>query len=130
VKIQKDIANGPDAATQARQLVTALATHVPAPILDDVRLVTTELVANSYKHAGNPPGHPIEVTLDLRADRVRLEVVDRSIFDPNPETSTELRDVKWGLVIVDRIADSWGRIDPPEGGIWAEFRLRSQNDHP
>jgi hypothetical protein len=72
-------------------------------------------------------GHPIEVTLDVRPDRLRLEVVDGSVFDPAPETSTELREVKWGLVILDRIADAWGRINPPEGGIWAEFRLsRSQ----
>jgi anti-sigma regulatory factor (Ser/Thr protein kinase) len=84
-------------------------------------LVASELVTNSYKHAGNPPGHPISVALDLRPERVRLEVVDRSVFDPNPETAEELRDVKWGLVIVDRIADDWGRIS--EGGIWAEFRI-------
>jgi anti-sigma regulatory factor (Ser/Thr protein kinase) len=124
VRIQRDIANGPKAAAQARRLVEALADRLPAPLLEDVRLVATELVTNSYKHAGNPPGHPIQVTLDLRPDRLRLEVVDRSIFDPAPETGEELRDSKFGLAIVKGIADAWGRIDPPEGGIWAEFRLQ------
>lgn len=122
MEIQRDIANGPQAAAEARQLVDSLADDVPAPVLDDVRLIATELVTNSYKHAGNPPGHPIEVTLDLRADHLRLAVIDRSVFDPTPETGTELRDVKWGLVLLDRIADGWGRIS--EGGIWAEFRLQ------
>jgi anti-sigma regulatory factor (Ser/Thr protein kinase) len=103
--------------------VDSLADHVPGVVLDDVRLVTSELVGNSVKHAGNPHGHPINVKVQVRADRLRLEVVDRSVFDPTPETSNELREVKWGLVLVDRIADAWGRIDPPEGGIWAEFRL-------
>ena len=121
MEIRRDIANGPQAPAEARGVVNSLADHVPGPILDDVRLVTSELVTNSYKHAGNPPGHPIEVTLDLRTDRLRLEVVDGSVFDPTPETSTELRDVKWGLVLVDGVADDWGRIS--EGGIWAEFRL-------
>jgi anti-sigma regulatory factor (Ser/Thr protein kinase) len=123
VRIQRDIGNGPKAAAQARQLVAALTDHVSAPVLDDVRLVVTELVTNSYKHAGNPPGHPIEVTLDLRRDLLRLEVVDRSIFDPTPETGGELRDSKFGLAIVENVADAWGRIDPPEGGIWVELRL-------
>ena len=124
MEVKGDIANGPQAPVEARRLVDSLADDVPTPVLDDVRLVTSELVTNSYKHAGNPPGHPIEVTLDLRPDRLHLKVVDRSVFDPTPETSTELRDVKWGLVIVDRIADAWGRIS--EGGIWAEFRIDSQ----
>jgi anti-sigma regulatory factor (Ser/Thr protein kinase) len=124
-RVQRDIETGAKAPAEARDVVDALAVDVPEPVLDDVRLVTSELVTNSVKHAGNPPGHPITVTLDLGPDLLRLEVVDRSVFDPTPETSPELRDVKWGLVIVDRIADSWGRIDPPEGGVWVEFRLRS-----
>jgi anti-sigma regulatory factor (Ser/Thr protein kinase) len=122
VEIQRNIANGPQAAIEARRLVDSLEDEVPAQVLDDVRLVATELVTNSYKHAGNPPGHPIEVTLDVQPDHLRLVVIDRSVFDPTPETSTELRDVKWGLVLLDRIADGWGRIS--EGGLWAEFRLQ------
>jgi anti-sigma regulatory factor (Ser/Thr protein kinase) len=123
VQVREEIRSGPQAPAQARRLVDSLTDSVPAPVLDEVRLITSELVTNSYKHAGNPPGHPIEVTLQLRADHLRLEVIDRSVFDPTPETSTELREVKWGLVILDRIADRWGRIS--EGGIWAEFRLDS-----
>ena len=121
VEIRREVANGLQAPAEARHLVNSLADDIPAPILDDVRLVTSELVTNSVRHAGNPPGHPIQVILDVNPDRVRLEVVDRSVFDPTPETSTELREVKWGLVLLDRIADDWGRIS--EGGIWAEFRL-------
>lgn len=123
MQVREEIRSGPQAPAQARRLVDSLTDSVPAPVLDEVRLITSELVTNSYKHAGNPPGHPIEVTLQLRADHLRLEVIDRSVFDPTPETSTELREVKWGLVILDRIADRWGRIS--EGGIWAEFRLDS-----
>ncbi len=126
MEIKRDISNGPQAPAEARRVVDSLSEDVPAPVLDEVRLVTSELVTNSYKHAGNPPGHPIAVTLDLRPDRLRLEVVDGSVFDPTPETSTELRDVRWGLVIVDRIADAWGRIS--EGGIWAEFSLHRSPD--
>jgi anti-sigma regulatory factor (Ser/Thr protein kinase) len=95
--------------------------RVPDDTLIDARIVLSEVVTNSFKHAGAPPGAPIEVTVVDGADRIRLEILDRSIFDPTPETSTELRSAKWGLVIVDRIADRWGRIS--EGGIWAELRF-------
>jgi anti-sigma regulatory factor (Ser/Thr protein kinase) len=121
VEVRRDIGSGPLAPAEARRFIDSLVDRVPAATLDDVRLVASELVTNSYKHAGNPPGHPIKLTLDLDPHRVRLEVVDGSVFDPAPETTTELRDTKWGLVLVNRIATNWGRIS--EGGIWAEFRL-------
>jgi anti-sigma regulatory factor (Ser/Thr protein kinase) len=90
--------------------------------VDDARLVLSEIVTNSYKHAGNPIGHPIEVIIDLSAERLRLEVIDRSIFDPTPETTQELRSAKWGLTLIERVSDAWGRVS--EGGIWAEFNLQ------
>jgi anti-sigma regulatory factor (Ser/Thr protein kinase) len=119
---ERDIPNGVSAAAQARELVAdALSSQVPESVLNDVRIVVSELVTNSFEHAGNPPGHPIKVTLDLSQDRVRIAVIDRSIFDPTPETPEELSDARWGLVIVDRIADGWGRLS--EGGIWAEIQI-------
>jgi anti-sigma regulatory factor (Ser/Thr protein kinase) len=119
-EIRAEIGNGPNAAAEARHVVDRLE-GLPDRFMDDVRLVVSELVTNSYKHAGNPVGHPIEVILDLTEDRLRLEVIDRSIFDPTPETDEELRSAKWGLTLVDRVSDRWGRHS--EGGVWAEFRL-------
>jgi anti-sigma regulatory factor (Ser/Thr protein kinase) len=118
---ERDIPTGPRAPAEARRFVDSLADRLPEAFLDDVRLVTSELVTNSVKHAGNPPGHPINVKVEVHSDRLRLHVVDRSVFDPTPETTRESRDVKWGLRLVDRIADSWGRIS--EGGVWVEFRV-------
>jgi anti-sigma regulatory factor (Ser/Thr protein kinase) len=115
-----EIPNGPEAPAQARRLVDQL--ELPEPARIDTRLILSELVTNSYKFAGNPPGAPIEVTIVDTEDELRLEVLDRSIFDPTPETTEELRSEKWGLVMVDRLADAWGRIS--EGGIWGELKLR------
>ena len=94
----------------------------------DVRLVLSEIVSNSYKHAGNPLGAPIEVTVADSPDRLRLEVLDRSIFDPAPESNEELRSAKWGLHVVDQLADEWGRIT--EGGIWVEFDIAAEGRTP
>ncbi len=96
-----------------------LGSRVPEVVLIDARIVLSEIVSNSFKHSGNPPGAPIEVTVTDSRDRLRLEVMDHSIFDPTPETPQELRSAKWGLYIIEQIAEDWGRVT--EGGIWAEF---------
>jgi anti-sigma regulatory factor (Ser/Thr protein kinase) len=122
LEVRQDIANGPQAAAEARALVSSFDSRLPDDLLDDVRLAVTEVVTNSYKHSGTPEGAPIQVVLDLSGQRFRLEVTDRSIFDPTPETAFELRSARWGLTILDRLADRWGRVS--EGGIWAEFDTR------
>jgi anti-sigma regulatory factor (Ser/Thr protein kinase) len=124
VKIREEIPNGPEAAAQARRLLDRLESRVPEATLIDARIVLSEVVTNSYKHAGNPPGAPIDISVDDSADHLRLEILDRSIFDPTPETTEELRSARWGLRIVDLVADRWGRIT--EGGIWAELDISDQ----
>ena len=124
MEIREEIPNGPEAAVQARRLLDRLESRVPEDKLVDARIVLSEVVTNSYKHAGNPSGAPIEITLVDSVDRLRLEIMDRSIFDPSPETTEELRDAKWGLHIVDMVADRWGRIT--EGGIWVELDIAEQ----
>lgn len=121
MEVRREISNAPEAAAQARRLLDPFVSRIPEDVLDDARLALSELVTNSYKHAGSPEGTPIHITLRDSRDRFRLEVIDGSIFDPTPETSEELRSAKWGLLVVQRVADDWGRIS--EGGIWAEFRL-------
>jgi anti-sigma regulatory factor (Ser/Thr protein kinase) len=124
VKIREEIPNGPEAAAQARMLLDRFKSRVPEGILVDARIVLSEVVTNSYKHAGNPPGAIIDVTVVDSTDRLRLEILDGSIFDPTPESIQELRSARWGLHIVDLVADRWGRIT--EGGIWAELDLAEQ----
>jgi anti-sigma regulatory factor (Ser/Thr protein kinase) len=120
LKIRAAVSNGKTAPAEARRFVRSISDRLPDSLLDDAALVVSELVTNSYKHAGSPEGSPIDVVLDLNEERLRLEVIDGSIFDPTPESSKELREKKWGLFLVDKIADSWGRIS--EGGIWVELR--------
>jgi serine/threonine-protein kinase RsbW len=126
MEVRRDIPNAQEAAAQARRLLDPFVSRIPEEVLEDARLVLSELVTNSYKHAGSPEGTPIHITLRDSQDRLRLEVIDRSIFDPTPETTEELRSAKWGLLVVERVADDWGRIS--EGGIWAEFKLGTPED--
>jgi len=126
LEFHRTIPNGPRAPAEARAMVSDLGADVPREVLDRVRLVASEIVTNSYKHAGNPVGAPIRVALSLRGDRLRLEVVDHSLFDPTPETDREQDEVRWGLRIVKQVTNDWGRIS--EGGIWAEFDVTIKGD--
>jgi hypothetical protein len=94
LEVRTEVPNGSAAPEAARTFVRSVADRLPGPLVDDTCLLVSELVTNSYKHAGNPDGFPIEVVLDLSE--------------------------KWGLSLVDKIADRWGRIS--EGGVWAELR--------
>ncbi len=126
MEVREEIPNSPEAPAHARRVLDPFVSRIPDNVLIDARLVLSELVTNSYKHSGAPEGSPIEVTVRDSQDVLRVEVVDRSIFDPTPETTEELHSAKWGLRILDRVADAWGRIS--QGGIWAEFRLKTA-DH-
>jgi anti-sigma regulatory factor (Ser/Thr protein kinase) len=132
LQTHEEVPNGPEAPARARRLLDRLQSRIPEEVMVDARLVLSEIVTNSYKHAGKPHGALVQVTATHWDDRLRLEVIDRSIFDPTPETSQELRSAKWGLQIVDKLADEWGRIS--EGGVWVEFdtskRARQQRGLP
>jgi anti-sigma regulatory factor (Ser/Thr protein kinase) len=121
LEIREELPNGPEAAGRARRLLDTFTSRIPEEILDDARLVLSEMVTNSYMFARTPEGTWIQITLVDSQDRLRLEVIDRSMFDPTPESSQELQSVTLGLHIVDRVADRWGRLS--EGGIWAEFDI-------
>jgi anti-sigma regulatory factor (Ser/Thr protein kinase) len=127
LEIREELPNGPEAAGQARRLLDPFTSRIPEEILIEARLVLSEMVTNSYMFARTPEGTPIEITLADSPDRLRLEVIDRSIFEPAPESSQELRSATLGLHIVDRVADKWGRLS--EGGIWAEFDIRNKESN-
>jgi anti-sigma regulatory factor (Ser/Thr protein kinase) len=124
LEIREDIPNGPEAPGRARRLLDQFESRISKDVLFEAQLVLSEIVTNSYKYSGAPDGAPIQISITQSKDVLRVDVVDRSIFDPTPETTTELRSAKWGLAIVDRIADRWGRIS--EGGMWVEFGLGEQ----
>lgn len=100
---------------KARARVSRLQSRLE-PRFDDVVLVVSELVTNSVRHAASDQS--IEMTVEVFDTRIRLEVSDRgSGFVP----ADSLRGDGLGLVIVDRIAASWGVITNGSCMVWAEI---------
>lgn len=100
---------------KARARVSRLQSRLE-PRFDDVVLVVSELVTNSVRHAASDQS--IEMTVEVSHARIRLEVSDRgSGFVP----VDSMRGDGLGLIIVDRIAASWGVITNGSCTVWVEI---------
>jgi serine phosphatase RsbU (regulator of sigma subunit)/anti-sigma regulatory factor (Ser/Thr protein kinase) len=128
-----DLAPELDSPSAARRFVAArLAEWSLGSLVEDVELVTTELVTNAVLHARAA----LVVRMERRGDGVRVEVHDLSrhgpsVAPPFPFEPDEIDDVDAmlaaenmtgrGLHMVSVVADSWGVAPEPDGKvIWAE----------
>jgi anti-sigma regulatory factor (Ser/Thr protein kinase) len=121
-RIEVDLDLGPAAAADARAAVAALDGRANADVLDDVRLLLSEIVTNAVRHSGAPSGAKIGLAVSVARDVVRAEVTDRgSGFEPQPRDLPRTEAGGWGLHLVDRLASRWGvdRGDPVR--VWFEI---------
>jgi anti-sigma regulatory factor (Ser/Thr protein kinase) len=121
------IAAGPGAPGEARALVTAwLDAHVSASVLDDARLLVSELVTNSLRHAGAAVGGPLRIGSSVTNGVVRLEVGDGGEDGavirrlPTPDNGAG----GYGLHLVEILSSRWG-VDHDSGTqVWFELENR------
>lgn len=86
----------------------------------DVKLVLSELVTNSVRHAGVSDN--VRVKVKVSDDKIRLEVIDQG---PGFESLPASRD-GMGLTIVERLARDWGVKVDGVFTVWVELDRSSQ----
>jgi anti-sigma regulatory factor (Ser/Thr protein kinase) len=114
---------GIDAPGEARRWAAWLASAVPQATAEGILIAVSELVTNAVRHAGLPPGAPIEVRGEVHPDRVTLTVRDRGVGLPaRPPPSLPPPDAAGsrGLWLVNRLA-ARVLMDPPAGRVTCEF---------
>ena len=93
------------AAARARSELASLRTMLDDPVLENIRLLVTELVTNSVRHA---EASTIELMVVTSRTRVHVEVANPGggfeARPSGPEDST----AGWGLFLVDRLSRDWG----------------------
>jgi anti-sigma regulatory factor (Ser/Thr protein kinase) len=112
----------PAAATAARTEVTErLAAVLGRQVLEDARLLVTELITNALRHGALTPGDRVSVKASVDRGVVRLEVTD-----PGRDGDVEMRQPGprgggYGLFLVEQLAKRWG-VDRREGTtVWCEL---------
>jgi signal transduction histidine kinase len=102
----------------ARHRLVGLEPSLAPETMAKLRLLVTELVANSVRHAR---GTPIDVKVTVGEKLVRAEVSDGGAgFEPPPEADAgPLKSSGWGLFLVRKMALRWG-AEPATGTVWFE----------
>jgi anti-sigma regulatory factor (Ser/Thr protein kinase) len=112
---------GPEAAARARHALSKLRADIDPPLMETLRLLVTELVSNSVRHA-----RADTVVLKVLVGRtaVLTEVTDEGPgFDPEQTGQPGTDDSGWGLFLVERLAHRWGVAQKDDATkVWFELR--------
>jgi anti-sigma regulatory factor (Ser/Thr protein kinase) len=108
--------------TEVRSALAELS--VPPPVLDDARLLVSELVANSMRHARIGPNDTIRVAAEVGNGRLRVDVIDGG-RGGGPPVAGGIRpspgsESGWGLFLVETLATRWGH---GTGRYWFELEI-------
>jgi anti-sigma regulatory factor (Ser/Thr protein kinase) len=114
----------PEAAGAARRALDRLKGLCPPEVLEDLRLLVSELVTNSVRHARLNPDRRIGLRVDASATSLRVEVTDPGPgFEVQPVIPSIYQTSGWGLYLVDRIADRWGVDRGRHTRVWFEVNI-------
>ena len=115
------VPGGPQAPSAARAALAELEPHLDPVAFWNARLLTSEIVTNSVRHARAGPEDWIGLDVALSADAVRVEVHDQGPgFSPQLGNAHVDSVSGRGLLLVEELADRWG---VREGGsrVWFEI---------
>jgi anti-sigma regulatory factor (Ser/Thr protein kinase) len=111
---------GPDASARARQGLSKLRADIDPPLMETLRLLVTELVSNSVRHAGS---ETVVLRVLVGRTAVLTEVTDEGPgFDPAGTGAPGTEENGWGLFLVERLAHRWGvKQEQDATKVWFEL---------
>jgi anti-sigma regulatory factor (Ser/Thr protein kinase) len=113
----------PRAVAEARTAVTRTFSHLPQGVLDDLRLLITELVSNGVLHSGITPRDALQVRVGVDGHHIRGEVIDsgheKGRVEPRPHDPE--KPGGFGLNLVELLSDRWGVKQDGFTCVWFEM---------
>src|SRR5207244_7860319 len=119
------------APAQAREAVAELAETLPGDLGFRLRLLVSELVANSVRHGGLAAEQRIRLVALRNAETLRVAVEDDGHgFDVPAATPAPDAEHGRGLDLVDALASRWGVSRTRPTRVWFELALVAAADDP
>jgi len=122
----------PESAARARAAIAPLQRALAPDVFANLRLLVTELVTNSVRHARLRRDESIHLLVAASPRVLRVEVSDPGVgFEQGTPRPALDGSGGFGLYIADRLADRWG-VDSEDGrtSVWLEKQLEPDPDAP
>lgn len=121
--VRRDLPVSEDAPAEARAVVDELGEDLSHDVLERTRLMVSELVTNSCRHAEGP----IELTLSADHDAVEIVVVDKGLGfvpdNPDPEALEDDESGR-GLLLVELLSSQWSTGGTGAPWVWVRLEAR------
>ena len=115
------LASDTNAPGRARSELRQLAGRIDDAVLDDVRLLVSELVTNSVRHTGQDRSGWIVMHVGLHPDGIRVEVTDPGPGFGDVQPPSIYQESGWGLYLVEQVSDRWGVDRNGDTTVWFEI---------
>jgi integral membrane sensor domain MASE1 len=124
--ISVELVPGPGCPAHARAALSPVVGALAVQVYSDLRLLVSELVTNSVRHARLGPGDRIRLQVGVSDRVLRVEVSDPGEgFSANIPEPGARGPGGWGLFLTERLADRWG-VD--RDGEWTTVWLERDLD--
>jgi len=104
-----------------RSLETAFAETMDRSLLDDVKLVASELVTNAVQHSGRPEGDPLSLSAIVADGVLRVALGDKGTTTDHVEARST--DPPSGLGVVRLLSDRWSSYRDGYLTVWFEINV-------
>jgi anti-sigma regulatory factor (Ser/Thr protein kinase) len=126
------IAASSTAPAAARSELAPLLDGLPRATVDDVMLLTSELVTNAVRHTSSATLGDVLLRVDTDASHVRVEVLNPgAAFDPPTPQTPSTTGTGLGLFLVDALASSWAvETEDARTKVWFELPIAEDVSEP
>jgi anti-sigma regulatory factor (Ser/Thr protein kinase) len=122
IDIRRQLSHEPASVPEARASLAPLERVLDSRTFENLRLLVTELVGNSVRHAAPQAGEDIELSVRASDERIRVEVANSGPgFTPLPRAAAADVASGWGLHILETLSDGWGTEEDEKMRVWFEL---------